>query len=79
MSPLDNLEYTARGLQEFGGKVSASIELTREAFNVLAKEIEEEYDFTTVKDVKIVPEPNVLSGYYGVLLHGVRFTFYIKD
>lgn len=79
MSPLDKLEYTARGLQEFGGKVSALIEVTRDSFNVLAKEIEEEYDLDESTTVKIVPAPNELSSSFSVMLHGVIFSFRIKD
>lgn len=77
MTPLDKLEHTARGLQEFGGRCNAVIELPRAEFNVLAAEIEEEYDLRVSNSIRIVPEVNELSCSFGVTLHNVKFTFKI--
>lgn len=81
MTPLDKLEVTANLCSELESGISVQIQCSRSKFDEIAKEIHDEYDLSVVEDVKISQEkiPNQLSNIYGVLLHGVRFLFHIKD
>lgn len=78
---LDNLEATASLFADLECSMSVQIECTRERFNSLKSEIEEEYDLSQVDDVRISTEKieNQLSNIYGVMLHGTKFLFHIKD
>lgn len=81
MSPLDKLEVTANLCSELESGISVQIQCSRSKFDALVEEIHEEYDLKVVDDVKISQEkiPEQLSNIYGVMLHGVKFLFHIKD
>lgn len=80
-SYLDKLEATASLCNDLGCGITVNIQCTREKFKLLWEEIEDEYDFTVVEDVKVTQEkiPNQLSNLYVVRLHKQLFTFHIKD
>lgn len=81
MSYLDKLEEFYNVCCGSEVTVKVHIECTRDYFNNLCVEIEDEYDLKTVEDVRISPEriPNQLSNIYGVMLHKQLFMFHIKD
>lgn len=81
MTALDRLE-TITGLKddpEFN--IEATIHCSRAKFNELCEEIRDEYDLEVVEDVRISQEKidNQLSNIYGVMLHGFKYLFHIKD
>lgn len=80
-SYLDKLEELNNVCCGSGVTVKVHIECSRDYFDNLCSEIEDEYDLSKVEDVAISPEriPNQLSNIYGVLLHKQLFTFHIKD
>lgn len=81
MTNLDKLEAMSSLHKDLGASMSIQIDCSRDKFNELKAQIEEEYDISVVEDVRISAEPipNQLSNMYGVLLHGVTYIFHIKD
>lgn len=80
-SPLDKLEVITGLKDDPDFNIEAIIHCSRTKFEALCEEIKEEYDLSVVEDVAISQEriENQLSNIYGVMLHGVRYLFHIKD
>lgn len=77
MTAIDSLELASRGLQELESiETSVLISLTDDKFRVLKHDLEEEYD----KLEWVIPfVAKTTDKVYGVILHGVSYTFHVTD
>jgi len=81
MTNLDKLESLTAIKDDPEFHIDATIHCSRSKFEALCEEIRDEYDLEVVEDVRLSQEKieNQLSNIYGVMLHGYRYLFHIKD